>query len=547
MRELVAAGVVACMALVGCGPEASAVAVESERVGTTERFLRVEKALPGRYIVALAEPEGPGALDVSDEGRQLTASHGGRVGATWRHALRGFAVEGLSEAQARALSRHPRVKYVEEDGEVQLSNTQSSPPWGLDRSDQRNLPLSSSYTYNATGSGVNAYIIDSGIRATHTDFGGRVRSGYTGINDGNGTGDCNGHGTHVAGTVGGTTHGIAKQVTLYSVRVFGCTGGSAWSTIISAVDWVTANHVKPAVANLSLGGPATQSMDDALRRMIAAGVTAVVAAGNDGADACSTSPARTPEAITVGATSSTDARASFSNFGSCLDIFAPGVSIRSAWHTGDTATATIQGTSMASPHVAGVAALFLQNNRTATPTQVASALAGNATTGVVTSAGTGSPNRLLFSGFIGGGTPPPTELIIDNDNTRNTTSQFYFQASTNWLVSTSNPPFYGTSYHYASTQAVSDVASFYFNLPAAGTRTVEVWYTAGTNRSTTAPFIVYNASGTELGRVSLNQQLNGGQWVTLGTYNFSAGWNRVALSRWTTAGFVVIADAVRVR
>jgi serine protease len=257
---------------------------------------------------------------------------------------------------------------------------------------------------------VRAYVIDTGILAAHADFGGRVGAGFTAINDGRGSNDCNGHGTHVAGTVGGNTWGIAKGVQLFGVRVLGCTGSGSNSGVIAGVDWVTANHVKPAVANMSLGGGASSALDTAVNNSIAAGVFYAVAAGNDNANACNYSPARAANAMTVGSTTSTDARSSFSNFGTCVDIFAPGSSITSAWYTSNSATNTISGTSMASPHVAGVAALYLAGNTTASPSAVTTAINNNATLNKVTSAGTGSPNRLLYSQF-GGGTPvdnPPT-------------------------------------------------------------------------------------------------------------------------------------------
>jgi subtilisin family serine protease len=286
---------------------------------------------------------------------------------------------------------------------VQASTIQTGATWGIDRIDQRDLPLSTTFSYVNTGLGVTAYIVDTGIRLSHTQFTGRVSSGYDAI-DGGSADDCNGHGTHVAGTVGGTTVGVAKGVSLVAVRVLDCGGSGTWSGVVAGVDWVAANAVKPAVANMSLGGGASTTLDDAVARAINAGVTFVVAAGNGNTGgkaqpACNYSPARVPAAITVGATGSTDAKASYSNYGTCVDIFAPGNSILSAWYTSDTAGNTISGTSMASPHVAGVAALYLQSNGAASPATVSNALTSGATVGKVTNAGTGSPNRLLFTAY----------------------------------------------------------------------------------------------------------------------------------------------------
>jgi serine protease len=254
---------------------------------------------------------------------------------------------------------------------------------------------------------VHAYIVDTGVLLTHNEFSGRMGNGFDAVTSGGNANDCHGHGTHVAGTVGGTTYGVAKGVTIHPVRVLGCTGSGTNAGVIAGMDWVAQNRVLPAVANMSLGGGASQATDDAVARMTAAGVTVVVAAGNDNAsDACTKSPARAPSAITVGSTTSTDARSSFSNVGTCLDIFAPGSSITSAWFTSPTATNTISGTSMASPHVAGGAALYLATNPTATPAQVTQALTSSATPGIVTDARTGSPNLLLYT--LGGAAPVDT-------------------------------------------------------------------------------------------------------------------------------------------
>ena len=360
-------------------------------------------AIPDRYIVVLnddaaSSPDLPSAsgLTVAIVAVDMAARYNGTVFFVYESALKGFAIQ-MTERAAQRLSADKRVAFVEQDSEVSINATQTGATWGIDRVDQRNRPLSTTYTYNTTASNVHAYIIDTGIRSSHTLFGGRSTGGTTVINDGNGTNDCNGHGTHVAGTVGSSTYGIAKAVRLHPVRVLSCSGSGSNSGVISGVNWVANNRVLPAVANMSLGGGASSALDTAVNGAINRSVTFAVAAGNSNANACNSSPARVPAAITVGSTTSSDARSSFSNFGTCVDIFAPGSSIRSTWATSDTATNTISGTSMASPHVAGVAALYLATHTTASPATVRNAIVNNATTNVLTGVGTGSPNRLLFS------------------------------------------------------------------------------------------------------------------------------------------------------
>ncbi len=359
---------------------------------------------PGSYIVVLKDSESLRRDGVDATARSLQTRYGGAIGHTFRHALRGFELN-VSEAAARRLAANPAVEYVQQNGIYTITATQSpTPSWGLDRIDQRNLPLNNSYTYPTTAGGVRAYVIDTGVRFTHTDFGGRAVTGFDAI-DGGSADDGHGHGTHVAGTVGGTSYGVAKGVTLVGVRVLNNAGSGTTAQVVAGIDWVTGDHDpgELAAANMSLGGGIDTTIDNAVASSIADGVTYAVAAGNDnGANACNSSPARTPNAITVGSTTSTDARSSFSNIGTCLDIFAPGSSITSAWRTSDTATNTISGTSMATPHVAGAAALVLAQNPTFTPQQVRDSLVNNATTGVISNPGTGSPNRLLF---VVNGTP----------------------------------------------------------------------------------------------------------------------------------------------
>ncbi|HYP28218.1 MAG TPA: S8 family peptidase [Blastocatellia bacterium] len=361
----------------------------------TGKFLRQEKPIPGHYIVVLKADKSDDASISLKAANSLTDTYGGLVTDFYSYALTGFSAQ-MSEEQALKMSQDPSVDFVEEDSIMEIHVTQSNPPWGLDRIDQRDRPLSATYSYTATGSGVNAYIIDTGIRRTHTQFGGRAFVGFDAIGDGRNSNDCNGHGTHVAGTVGGSTFGVAKSVRLFAVRVLGCNGSGSTSGVIAGVNWVTSNHIKPAVANMSLGGGVSSSLDTAVRNSIAAGVTYTLSAGNSNVDAANSSPARVSEAITVGSSTISDARSSFSNFGSVVDIFAPGSSIQSAWFSSDTASATLSGTSMASPHVAGVAARFLQTNPGASPATVRNAIVNDATTSRLSGIPSGTANRLLF-------------------------------------------------------------------------------------------------------------------------------------------------------
>ncbi|MFJ5261099.1 S8 family peptidase [Streptomyces sp. NPDC088387] len=366
-------------------------------------------AVANSFVVTLKADR---ARSDSAAGKAIAEKYGASIERTYKKALNGYAVEA-TEAEAKRLAADPAVASVVQDRTFTIETTQPNPPsWGLDRIDQRNLPLNQSYTYpDHGGQGVTAYVIDTGVRITHSDFGGRARYGYDAVDNDNTAQDGHGHGTHVAGTVAGTAHGVAKRASVVGVRVLNNSGSGTTAQVVAGIDWVAQNAVKPAVANMSLGGGADNAIDTAVRNAIASGVTFAVAAGNESTNASTRSPARVTEAITVGATTSTDAKASYSNFGTVLDLFAPGSSITSAWNTSDSATNTINGTSMATPHVAGAAALYLADNPTATPAQVSTALTTAATPNVVTSPGTGSPNRLLY---VGGGTTNPPGPRFEN-------------------------------------------------------------------------------------------------------------------------------------
>ncbi len=389
---------IATLVLVACFPEAPGAADGG-------KLVRAQVPVAGEYIVVLAEAPDARPMSTAEVvalSEELLAPLQKKPGQELAAALRAFTAAGLTEQEALSLAKDERVAYVEENGVIAVTATQSAAPWGLDRIDQASLPLNQAYRYNTDGAGVRVYVIDTGVRATHAGFGGRVTAGFSAVDDGQGAGDCHGHGTAVAGIIGSATWGVAKNAQMVSVRVLDCQGHGTTASVLAGVDWVAARRGGPSVANLSLGGGASDALDAAVRNLVAAGVTTVVAAGNGAQDACTVSPAREGSAITVAATTPSDAFASFSNLGSCVDLAAPGVDIPSAGSTSDSASELRSGTSMASPHVAGAAALYLASNPSASPAQVLAVLAANATAGRLTGVG-GAPNLLLYTGFIGGG------------------------------------------------------------------------------------------------------------------------------------------------
>ncbi|MFK0238054.1 S8 family peptidase [Streptomyces vinaceus] len=372
------------------------------------RVRTASEPIPGRYLVVLKEepasaPHGRAsgaertAAATATEAARIARTHGGTVRTVYSAALPGYAAE-MTEAQARRVAVDPAVDYVQQDGVHAVSSTQADPPWGLDRIDQRDLPLDRKYTAAQSAANVTVYLVDSGLRTTHSQFQGRATIGADKVGDGRNGADCTGHGTHVAGTVGGKDFGVAKGAKLVAVRVTDCHDRAATSAIIAAADWITAHAVKPAVVNMSINGGGNTAEDDAIKRSIASGVTWVVSSGNGNTDACGNSPARISAAIVVNNSTSDDARRSDSNFGPCTDLFAPGTAITSAGNQSDTATRQLSGTSMAAPHVAGAAAMFLATHPAATPAEVHSALTGAATTGKIRGTGQGTPNRLLYTG-----------------------------------------------------------------------------------------------------------------------------------------------------
>lgn len=377
--------------------------------------------VPGQYIVVLAKTGLLGGIlsakEITSIGQELVKKHGGSLLLSYGSALNGYLVR-LDEKQAAALGKDPAVKYLEQDSFAGFARTQSEPVWGLDRLDQRKRPVDGYFRYpDSAGRDVNVYVLDTGIRSSHEDFKGRYKGG---VNFAGGAGndpskskagdvaDCNGHGTHVAGTIAGERYGVAKRTNLYAVRVLDCVGSGTSSGVIAGLDWVAKNARRPAVANLSLGGGASRALDDAINQLVSNGIVTVVAAGNDNRDACSSSPARVPDAITVAATDEKDRRAAFSNYGKCVDLFAPGVNIRSDWFEKDNQYATLSGTSMAAPHVAGIAALYLSEHPNWRMSELSRELGNDASRDKLGDL-KGSPDRLAYSGRIkdgdSGGSP----------------------------------------------------------------------------------------------------------------------------------------------
>jgi subtilisin family serine protease len=436
-RRLAGLGIAAAGALAVATATASPAAATASPPAASGDIVDVggPNAIPGSYIVVFKD-SAVNTHGLSALTNTAASKAAAKVERRYVAALHGFAGT-MSETAARRLAADPDVAYVAQNHTVHLLADQTNPPsWGLDRIDQRDLPLNSDYHYDVTASNVTAYVIDTGIRVTHQTFGGRAVWGTNTTGDGNNT-DCNGHGTHVAGTIGGSQYGVAKGIHLVAVKVLDCSGSGSFAGVAQGIDYVTAQHAAgaPAVANMSLGAQGSDTTtENAVRNSIADGVTYAIASGNSNANACNFTPARVTEAITVNASDINDARASFSNFGTCTDIFAPGVNITSSWNTSDTATNTISGTSMATPHVAGGAALYLSANPSASPATVQQALKDNATLNHITNPGTGSPNRLLYT--LSGVTGNP---VVSNPGNR--TSTVNVATSLQMTASGGTPPY----------------------------------------------------------------------------------------------------------
>ena len=469
------------------------------------------KYIDGAYIVVLNDDVTEAEVD--GESDRICKQRNAKKNRSFKHAVKGFTVN-LSAVEIEEVRKDPRVKYIEQDQLAMAVATQTSATWGLDRLDQPALPLSTSYTYDKTGSTVEAYIFDTGIKLDHVEFTGRVSAGYNAVTVGASANDDNGHGSHVAGTVGGTTYGVAKNISLIPVKVLNAAGSGSFSGIIAGIDWAIANHTtKPAVGNMSLGGTGTSAtLEDAVRRAIADGIVMCLAAGNSALDASGFTPARTAEAITVGATTSTDGFASYSNYGSVVDILAPGSAITSAWYTSSTAINTISGTSMATPHVAGVAALYLENNPGSTTAQVQAGLKNVAVSGAISGLPAGTVNQLLQSSFTP--PPPPTSAPAApaQVSPANAATGVSLTASLTWSA-TATAASYGvqvsTDQNFATTVInKTGIATTSIALSGLSNGTVYYWRVNATNVAGTSAWSVVRSFTSVLNAPALSSPAN---------------------------------------